>query len=157
MNLYTENHHQLLYNLLEQEVDFIIIGGYAVIYHGYARTTGDMDIWLKPDNANKMKLLNALTAMDFFETDLAPIADFDFTGHIVFSMWEEPEKIDFITQINLLTFEEANRRKIIADIEGLKVPFLHLDDLVRSKFNTGRLKDKADIEELQLIQRYKNI
>lgn len=74
----------------------------------------------------------------------------------MFSVWEEPEKIDFITRINLVKFEEADKRKIIAEIDDLKIPFLHLDDLVHSKFNTGRTKDKADIEQLQKIQKNKN-
>lgn len=81
----------------------------------------------------------------------------DFTGYLVFSMWDEPEKVDFITKINLVEFDEANERKVIAEVDELKIPFLHLDDLVRSKFNTGRLKDQADIEELQQIQRNKKL
>ena len=48
MNLFSDNHQELIINLLKQEVDFIIIGSYSVIFHGYARTTGDVDIWLKP-------------------------------------------------------------------------------------------------------------
>jgi hypothetical protein len=70
-------------------------------------------------------------------------------------MGEEPEKAEFLTQISLVNFEEANERKVIAEIDGLTIPFLHLDDLIRSKFNTGRLKDKADIEELQKTQNSK--
>ncbi len=57
MNLFIEQHQDLLKKLLEAKVDFIIIGGYSVIFHGYKRTTGDIDIWLKPDNTNKEKLL----------------------------------------------------------------------------------------------------
>lgn len=75
--------------------------------------------------------------------------------HQVFSMWDEPEKVDFLTRISMIEFEDANQRKIIADIDDIKIPFLHLNDLVLSKFNTGRLKDKADVEELQKIQRGK--
>ncbi|GGI27197.1 nucleotidyltransferase [Pedobacter mendelii] len=155
MNLFIEKHQELINKLLLHKVDFIVIGGYAVIFHGYARTTGDIDIWLSPTNDNKVKLLEVFKTMDFFEADLQPIIDMDFTGYFVFSLWEEPEKVDFITKINLVEFEEASKRKIIVEVDGLKIPFLHLDDLVLSKFNTGRLKDKADIEELQHIQRNK--
>ena len=157
MNLFLEKHQELIHNLLLHHVDFIVIGGYSVIYHGYARTTGDVDIWLKPSNNNKAKLLEVFKAMDFFKADYQPIADYDFTKHIVFSMWDEPEKVDFITRINLVEFDVADERKIIAAVDGLKIPFLHLDDLVLSKFNTGRLKDKADIEELQQIQKKRNL
>ncbi|MES2446260.1 MAG: nucleotidyltransferase [Bacteroidota bacterium] len=152
MNLFSDNHQELLSHLLDQQVDFIIVGGYSVIFHGYARTTGDVDIWLNPTNENKEKFLAVLEAMDFFEADIQSVADLDFTSTLVFAMGEEPEKAEFLTRINLINFEEANKRKIIAEIDGLKIPFLHLDDLVLSKFNTSRLKDQADIEELQRIQ-----
>ncbi|MGF1924326.1 MAG: nucleotidyltransferase [Bacteroidia bacterium] len=155
MNLFSNNHQELISNLLKQEVDFIIIGGYSVIFHGYARTTGDVDIWLKPTNENKEKFLMVLKAMDFFEVDIQEMANLDFTTTLVFAMGEEPEKAEFLTQISLVNFEEANKRKVIAEIDGLAIPFLHLEDLIRSKFNTGRLKDKADIEELQKIQNSK--
>ena len=153
MNLFIDQHQELLKNLLENKVDFIVIGGYSVIYHGYARTTGDVDLWIKPDNDNKKKLVSALSNMDLFEADIQELLGIDFNEHVVFSMWDDPEKVDFITRINLLKYEDADKRKIIAEVDGIKVPFLHLDDLVRSKFNTGRLKDKADIEELQKIQK----
>jgi len=155
MNLFIEKHQDLLKELLLRNVDFIVIGGYSVIFHGYARSTGDVDLWLKPDNINKLKLLDVLKQMDFDEEDIQHIAELDFTKYIVFSMWDEPEKVDFLTRISMIEFEQADQRKIIAAIDGIKVPFLHLNDLVLSKFNTGRLKDKADVEELQRIQKEK--
>ncbi|MCO5936828.1 MULTISPECIES: nucleotidyltransferase [Mucilaginibacter] len=155
MNLFIEKHQGLLKELLLKKVDFIVIGGYSVIFHGYARSTGDVDLWLRPDNVNKLKLLDVLRQMNFDEEDILHIAELDFKKHIVFSMWDEPEKVDFLTRISMIEFEQADQRKIIADIDGVKIPFLHLSDLVLSKFNTGRLKDKADIEELQKIQQEK--
>jgi hypothetical protein len=151
MNLFIEKHQDLLKELLLYKVDFIVIGGYSVIFHGYARSTGDVDLWLRPDNVNKLKLLGVLKQMDFDEEDIQHIAELDFTKYIVFSMWDEPEKVDFLTRISMIEFEDADKRKIIADIDDIKIPFLHLNDLVLSKFNTGRLKDKADVEELQKI------
>ncbi|WP_219225875.1 nucleotidyltransferase [Pedobacter antarcticus] len=155
MNLFIEKHQDLLKELLLKKVDFIVIGGYSVIFHGYARSTGDVDLWLRPDNINKLKLIDVLSQMNFDEEDILHIAELDFEKHIVFSMWDEPEKVDFLTRISMIEFEQADQRKIIADIDGVKIPFLHLNDLVLSKFNTGRLKDKADVEELQKIQKGK--
>lgn len=114
-----------------------------MIYHAYARTTGDVDIWLKPNNDNKAKLLEVFKAMDFFEADYQPIDNCDFNEHIVFSMWDEPEKVHFITRINLVEFDVADERKIIAEVDKLKIQFLHLDDLVLSKFNTGGLNERS--------------
>ncbi len=155
MNLFSDNHQELLTSLIKHDVDFIIIGGYSVIFHGYTRTTGDVDIWLEPTNENKEKFLLVLKDMDFFEADIQEIANLNFTSTLLFAIGEEPEKAEFLTQISLVNFEDANKRKITAEIDGLAIPFLHLDDLIRSKINTGRSKDKADVEELQKIQNSK--
>jgi len=153
MNLFIDAHQQLIKALLEAEVAFIIIGGYSVIFHGYTRTTGDIDIWLQPDNANKEKLLQALQIFGIEDESLNGVRDLDFRETIFFKIGEEPERIDFLTKINLVSFEDANNRKIIAELDGIKIPFLHLDDLILSKINTDRPQDKADIEMLQKIQK----
>ena len=156
MNLFIELHQQLIKELLDGGVEFIIIGGYSVIFHGYERTTGDIDIWLKPDNANKTKLIATLGQFGLEQAYLREISHIDFSKHFAFNIGKEPEKIDFITRINLVEYEEADKMKIVADMEGVMIPFLHLNHLILSKINTGRLKDQADIEELQKVQKAKN-
>ena len=153
MNLFIELHQELLRKLLQEDVDFIIIGGYSVIFHGYNRTTGDIDIWLRPDNDNKKKLLPVLRDFGFDEVELNEVAYIDFTKHMVFSIGEYPEKMDFLTRINLVEYEEADKQKISAEVDGLIIPFIHLNHLVLSKMNTGRPKDKADVDKLQQIER----
>lgn len=155
MNLFVDRHQQLLSSLLDHQVDFIIIGGYSVIYHGYNRTTGDVDIWLKPENENKEKLLPVLKEMGLSSESVEEIRSLDFTRHLVFSIWEEPEKVDFLTYISIIKYEEADQQKIEAEFDGLNIPFLHLHHLILSKINTGRLKDKADVEVLQKLQQYR--
>ena len=156
MNLFIELHQHLIKKLIEAGVDFIIIGGYSVIFHGYNRTTGDIDIWLKPDNENKQKLSPVLQHFGFEKNELNEVAALDFTRHLVFSIGEQPEKMDFLTHINLVKYNAADKQKIMAEIEGIQVPFLHLKDLVLSKMNTGRPKDKADIEMLQQVKKASN-
>ena len=153
MNLFVKRHQLLLEQLLNAQVDFIIIGGYSVIFHGYERTTGDVDIWLKPDNNNKRKLLPVLEDIGM---DVTALEDVNFSEHFVFSIWEKPQKVDFITIISLVTYEEADKLKIIADCDGLQIPFLHLSHLVLSKINTGRPQDTADIDQLQKINQARN-
>ena len=150
--LYSE-HQEVLLQLIRKGVDFILIGGYAVIAHGYERTTGDMDLWIRPDNSNKLLLVEALSELGFEKPDLDVIASSDFTQPFVFSIGEEPLKIDFLTKISGVQYEEANAQKVIVEIDGIQLPVLHLNHLVLSKFVTGRLKDKADIDELQRIER----
>ncbi|MCD6013379.1 MAG: hypothetical protein K0Q79_3241 [Flavipsychrobacter sp.] len=151
MNLFIELHQRLIKMLLDANVNFIIIGGYSVIFHGYKRTTGDIDIWLKPDNDNKKKLLPVLKQFGFEDDEVNAVSNIDFTQHTVFSMGEEPEKIDFLTRINLVQYDEADNNKVVAEVDELQIPFLHLNDLILSKINTGRSKDKADIDMLQQV------
>ncbi|MEO5582860.1 MAG: hypothetical protein ABIR66_09215, partial [Saprospiraceae bacterium] len=60
MNIFLEEHQNILSNMMLNNVEFLLIGGYAVIFHGYLRSTGDMDIWVRPSNENKILLINAL-------------------------------------------------------------------------------------------------
>jgi predicted nucleotidyltransferase len=154
-HLLIEVHQELIRLLLDAGVEFIVIGGYAVIFHGYRRTTGDIDIWLRPDNRNKEKLLPVLREFGFDENEINEVAAIDFTRHMVFSIGEQPEKIDFLTRISLVQYDDADKKKIMAEADGMLIPFLHIDDLVLSKINTGRTKDKADIDMLQLIDKAK--
>ena len=142
--------------MLDGDVAFIIIGGYSVIFHGYECSTGDINIWLKPDNNNKTKLIAALGQFGIEQEYLREMSGIDFTKHFAFNIGKEPEKIDFVTRINLVEYEEADKMKIVADMDGVKIPFLHINHLILSKINTGRLKDQADIEELQKVQQAKN-
>lgn len=155
MNIFIEKHQQLIKELLEANVDFILIRGYEVIYYGYRRTTGDMDLWLKPSNENKTKLIPVLRHQGFQEEGIKYVESFDFTKHNAFHFWEEPERVDCLTRISVIEYDEADKQKEIADIEGLKVPFINFKHLIASKITTGRSKDKADIDELQRIQKYR--
>ena len=154
MNLLIDAHRQLLEAMLHHNVDFIVIGGYAVIFHGYDRTTGDIDLWLKPDNANKPRVIEALRAYGIEDDSLNDVSTLDFTQTIAFAIGAEPERIDFITRINLIDYNEADRDKTIAEVDGLRIPFLHLNHLILSKINTNRLQDKADVDMLQKIAQH---
>ncbi|MDP1800188.1 MAG: hypothetical protein Q8L81_02460 [Bacteroidota bacterium] len=155
MNIFIETHQKLLEALTRHKVTFLLIGGYAVIFHGYKRSTGDMDIWLKPDNENKLKLLEVLKEFEFNKEGIKHISELDFTTHLAFHFWEEPERVDCLTQISNVGFTEAYAQKVIAEIEGIQVPFIHYTHLVMSKITSDRLKDKADVEELQKVNLHK--
>jgi hypothetical protein len=155
MNIFIENHQLLLTCLIQHRVNFLLVGGYAVIYYGYKRTTGYMDLWLEPSNENKVRLLEALKTFEFNEDDMKHIAALDFTKHIAFHFWEEPERVDCITYISHVLFKEAFTDKIIADIDGIAVPIIQYRHLIESKITSDRLKDRADVEELQKINRHK--
>jgi len=156
MNIFLDAHSKLIRELLKSKVDFIIIGGYAVIHHGYKRTTGDLDIWLKPSNSHKKNLVTALRNVGIKKKGLDELLLMDFEKKVVFTIWEPPKQVDFLTHINNLEFENANKRKVFANLNNLKVPFLSVEDVIIYKMSTDRYKDKADIEELQKIIRIKS-
>ena len=136
----------MLQLLLEEQVDFMIVGAYALGTHGYPRATGDIDIWVKPNNINSKKLYKALAR---FGAPLGQIQIDEFsTEGIIFQIGVIPRRIDIITKIDGVTYEEANEDKIIVEIEGLKVPIISLEKFIRNKMATGREKDELDIKTL---------
>ncbi len=155
MNILLDEHKKLLIELLEAGVEFILVGGHAVIFFGHARTTGDMDIWLKPDNQNKEKLILVLEKYDFLAEDMQTLKKADFTKMVAFHMDDYPKRVDFITWLSGLKFDEAFENKTFLPLENFQVPILHLNDLIVNKLKSGRFKDRADVEALQKLMALK--
>lgn len=139
------------------EVDYLIAGGYAVIFHGYGRTTGDIDIWVNPNPYNKEKIMQAFHQLNWSNELIYYIRNTDFSKPFAVKIGDEPLQVDIFNAITGVNYDEAKKRSIIYKFSGeLVVRFIHLDDLVTNKMLTGRLRDKADVEELQRIRKYKN-
>lgn len=155
MNILFGPHKEILKKLIQFKVEFILVGGYAVNFHGYNRATADMDIWLNPDNNNKLKFLNFLKSEDFDQESLDHISKTDFTRHAAFHIGEKPMQVDFLTIISGIQFLEADRMKQLLPFEDTHIPVIHLDHLILSKITSSRTKDKLDVEELQKIMKLK--
>lgn len=156
MNIFLDSHIKLLRSIDEAGVEFLIIGGFAVNYYGYSRTTGDLDLWIRPDNHNRNKLAGVLEKSGFNMDDLKTLRLTDFEKVFVFHIWEKPFQIDFLTHITGIEFNTAYHAKEMVNIQGLTLPVISFEHLILSKMTTGRLRDKADIEELQKIFKKKN-
>jgi len=157
MNIFDEYTRNLLVELNKNHVEYIVVGGYAVNFHGYRRTTGDIDLWIKPDNtSNKDAIIKSLRNLKVEEAILNQLKTLDFSKPIVFIDGEEPFKIDFITYISGVNFNAAWQQKTTTVLDGVTIPFIHLNHLILSKMSTGRPQDKIDIEQLQKIQALKN-
>jgi predicted nucleotidyltransferase len=155
MNIFLESHKNFLEKLIKADVEFLIIGGFAVNYYGYNRTTGDLDIWVKPDNVNRDKILSTFDKFGFKREDMQTLHQTNFEKVIVFHIWEKPYRIDFLTQISGVVFNLAYKEKSFVNIQGLDLPMISFEHLILSKMSTNRLRDKADVEELQKIARIK--
>lgn len=156
MNILVEEYRELLKALIKYQVNFMLIGGYAVIHYGYDRTTGDLDIWLQTGNDNRNRLVKALKEYGIEDDDIEELQNMDFTNPIpVFFIGKIPRRVDFVTLVSNITFDEAIKEVNHFDLEGKKVPVIHYNHLILTKLSTNRLKDKADIEELERINKFK--
>ena len=157
MDIFFKEHRQLLRLLVKRNVSFILIGGYAVNYYGYERTTGGMDIWLELGNENKYRVVLALRDFGIEDSDLEQLTRMDFeSAPPVFFIGEPPRRVDFLTVINNVKFEDAIAEANYLKIDDFQIPVINLKHLILSKITSSRLKDKADVEELQRINRYRN-
>ena len=141
-----KDYKEMLQFLLEEKVEFILVGAYALGAHGYPRATGDIDIWVKADENNSKKTYNALARFGA-PLDQIQVNDFAVEG-VIFQIGVAPRRIDIITRIDGVTYPEANDDKIIVEVEGLLLPVLSLDNLIKNKLATGREKDELDAKYL---------
>ncbi|MFO0760570.1 MAG: nucleotidyltransferase [Byssovorax sp.] len=130
-------------------VDFIIVGGHAVAFHGHPRFTGDIDFLVRSTPENAERIVAALDAFGFGGVGLSP-RDFTRLGFVV-QLGRPPNRIDLLTSISGVDFEEAWAGRIAGEIDGLAVFFLGLDALLKNKRASGRDKDLADVRTLQAI------
>ncbi len=139
---------ELFILLSRHNVDYLVVGGYAVAFHGYPRYTKDIDIWISRERDNVQKLLKCLDDFGFGSLGLKA-EDFMEGDHVV-QLGYPPRRIDLITGIEGLNFQVAYERRKTLDIEGLHICCVDLTDLIESKRIAGRLQDLADIEKLKL-------
>lgn len=90
MNIFHDEHLELLKVLLKHEVNFLLVGGVAVNFYGYSRPTGDLDVWLEPTNTNKTKLINSLKEIGILAEDIELINQRDFTIPMAFHIGNTP-------------------------------------------------------------------
>ena len=132
----------------DASVDSILVGGYAVVLHGYNRTTGDMDIWVAPTPGNFRKLRQALSAFGLPTDAISESAFLSTEDQDVFTFGRPPVAIDILTQVKGLSFTEAFAQAEAILIDGAPVHLLHLNDLKAAKRAAGRHKDLDDLENL---------
>lgn len=137
----------MLSALSAEGVDYLLVGAYAMAAYGRPRATGDMDILVRPapDNARRVvRALNRFGApmMDLTEEDLA-------TPGVVFQIGQPPQRIDIMNEIDGVTFEEAWAARVTREIEGLRLPVISRELLLRNKKVAGRPKDQADAAWLE--------
>ncbi len=134
--------------LKEHDVRYLLIGGYAVNYHGYIRTTGDMDIWIAIHPANAQKMVTVLKAFGFEnDPDIKP--ELFLQEKKIIRMGVPPIRLEISTSISGVEFEECYRTRIVDDLDGIEVDLIDLENLKKNKKASGRPKDLVDLGKLQ--------
>ncbi|MEW6241617.1 MAG: hypothetical protein ACOYZ8_13730 [Chloroflexota bacterium] len=132
--------------LKDHNVRYLLIGGYAVGYHGYARATEDMDIWvvIHPDNAER--LVSVLKSFGFDLPELKP--ELFLQEKQIVRMGVPPLKIEICTFISGVDFEECYQARVVDELDGVEVSLIDLEHLKKNKKASGRARDLADFERL---------
>lgn len=131
----------------EEKVKFLVVGGYAMAFHGFVRATGDIDLWIYCSDENAEKVWRALQK---FGAPLFDLTKEDLkTSGMVFQIGLVPSRIDVITKIDGVEFEDAWKEHKTVEIEGLSIPIIGKTQLLINKKSTGRAKDFNDVMWLE--------
>ena len=152
-NLFNDDFRDFIHALNTHEVEYILVGGYAVILHGYRRVTGEMVILVNRTKANYQKLTKAFEEFKLSVFDMTETKFLDTSSADVFSFGRPPVSIDIITKLKGVEFTEAYSQAMFFNEDGLSIRFIHLNNLIQAKKAAGRYKDLDDIEKLNSFNR----
>lgn len=134
--------------LNRHDVRYVLVGGYAVVTHGYSRNTGDLDVWINPTSKNYQKLQKSFNEFGL-PISAIPIEKFLDEKYDVYSFGRSPIAIDIMTKVKGLSFDEVFKSAVWVDIgKSVQVKVVSLKDLIKAKKASGRYKDLDDIEHL---------
>lgn len=144
--MFSQDFKEFVELLNNHNAEYLEVGGNAVGIHGHPRYTSDLDIWLNPTPENAQRVLVYVNEFGFSSFGLS-LQDFTKEGNIV-QLGYPPLRIDLLTQIDGVTFDECFKNKKEVEIEGLVVNFIGYQDLLKNKKESGRLRDIDDINNL---------
>lgn len=137
---------EFIESLNSHHVEYLIVGAFALAFHGVPRSTGDIDILVRTSPGNAALVEEVLRAFGFASLGLSA-ADFLHPDQVI-QLGHPPNRIDLLTSITGVTFEEAWAGGVAAELHGVPVRFIGREALIRNKRATGRTQDKADLEAL---------
>jgi len=133
--------------LNSHKVQYLVVGGYALAFHGHPRYTKDMDVWILVNPENAHNIVEAIRAFGFASLKLD---EHDFlTPNTVIQLGQPPNRIDILTNATGLNFIDCYPHKMDAIIDGVTISFIDLENLKKNKRAVGRHQDLADLEHLE--------
>lgn len=133
--------------LNDEGVEYLVVGAHALAAYGYARATGDIDLWIRCSEENAQRVWRALLRFGAPLQGLT-VADLS-TPDIVFQIGVVPRRIDVLTSITSVTFDDAWPHRKCIEVDNIPISVIGREELLRNKRNTGRTKDRADAEWLE--------
>lgn len=142
-----QDFREFIQSLNDNQVHYLVIGGYAVAFHGHPRYTKDMDVWIEMNPENATQIVKALEQFGFGSLGLKA-DDFLIPDQII-QLGYAPNRIDLITTLQGIEFENCYASRVEVKIDDVTVNFIDLENLKRNKEATGRHQDLADLENLE--------
>ncbi|CAN5456989.1 hypothetical protein BH10BAC2_BH10BAC2_25560 [soil metagenome] len=147
-DLFNEDFLEFLQALNKRDVEYMLVGGYAVILHGYSRTTGDMDVWVNRTKDNYNRLMMAFKDFGLPAFELTEEKFMDAEKNDVFTFGRPPTCIEILTNLKGVSFVEAHKLVQTFQEDDVLIRFIHFNSLIASKKAAGRYRDLDDIEKL---------
>lgn len=133
--------------LLEEKVEFLLVGAYAMGVYGHPRATKDIDLWIWTDPVNSERTYRALAK---FGAPMANVTPMDFSeSGVILQIGVPPNRIDLITKAEGIEFETCYQNRVVVSIEGLDIPVISKQDLILNKRATDRPQDRVDADVLE--------
>ena len=145
--MFSQDFREFIELLIKNKAEYLIVGGYAVGIHGHPRYTGDLDIWLNATAPNAERILQSVNEFGFSSFKLTQ-EDFTKPGNVI-QLGYPPLRIDLLTEIDGVSFEECFRNRKEVSIDNLTVNFIGYEDLLKNKKESGRPRDIDDIDHLK--------
>jgi hypothetical protein len=147
-NIFNQDFQEFLLALNEKKVNYVLVGGYSVIYHGFPRTTGDLDLFVEVSKENYGNLVLAFEQFKMPTFDMTEDSFLNQTKINVYTFGRPPVCIEILKEISGFTFQEINNNAIQTVFEDIPMKIINLNNLRRNKEISGRSKDLNDLENL---------
>ena len=149
MNILTKDFEDFLTLLQKYNVSFLICGGHAVGFYGYPRLTMDFDLLIEPNKENAKKIINVLNEFGFGNAGITEAAFLE--AGTALTLGAQPNQIDLLTSVSDVSTHDIFKNAVKGKLGDFNLLYISKDDLIKCKKAVGRLKDLADIEELEKI------
>ena len=147
-SIFNQDFRDFINALNESQTKYVLVGGYSVMYHGFPRTTGDLDIFVEVSEENYQKLATTFYSFGLALFDMTRENFLHNNDYYVFSFGTPPVSIEILKSISGVTFQEVYEKSLQTKFDGLDIRIIHLNHLKQNKLASGRNKDLNDLENL---------